>query len=267
MKRLLIAVSLFVIINGAKAQKTADVGIWGGTGTSFGDMTQSNLGSSLGFNYGAFIRYNFNQRVAARLQLINGSIKGGGEFDSHDWSFEPKTVTSLSLMAEINFFRYTIGRKETPFTTYLLGGIGMGMYPYDCVLRNLQPVVNYLDDFNSDVLSDKGLRDFSENVMSLHIPFGFGVKFNLSEKVGVGLEFLVNRYFSDKIDNLDDPRRSYTLVTPASADTDGNRIPGVYTMQRFNDKWHNNDYTAYLGMHLTYKINLSKKACPVYEYE
>ncbi|MDX9883892.1 MAG: DUF6089 family protein [Prolixibacteraceae bacterium] len=287
MKKLLIAVSLFMIINGAKSQKTADVGIWGGTGTSFGDMTQTDLGSSLGFNYGAFVRYNFNPRVSARLQLMNGSIKGEGEFDSNPWVFGPKNMTSLSLMGEVNFFKYLLGRKETPFTTYLLGGIGIGMYPYDCNYMRmklgvrrynmfleridddyvaLDPVVGYLDDLVI-VIDERLDENYSENIMALQIPFGFGVKFNLNEKMGIGFELLVNRYFSDKIDNLDDPRKYYTVEMPPSVDVDGVRTPGVYQLQGFNDKWHNNDYTAYLGLHLTYKINLSKKACPVYEYE
>lgn len=266
MKKLLIAVSLIMIVNGAKAQKSADVGIWGGTGTSFGDMTQPDLGRSLGFNYGAFVRYNFNSRVSTRLQLISGSIKGEGKFDSHDWTFGPKNVSSLSLMAEINFFRYFLGEKQTPFTTYLLGGIGMGLYPYDFVQGDLLPLVNYMAD--PDVVIDNELNsDFSENVIGLQIPFGFGVKFNLGERVGIGLELLGNRHFTDKIDNLDDPRRFYTVETPATIDVNGVRTPGIYSMTSFNDKWHNNDYTAYLGLHLTYKINLSKKACPVYEYE
>jgi|GEM_PF-289272 len=266
MKRLLIVVSLIIVINGAKAQKTADIGIWAGTGTSFGDMTRQNTGRSLGFDYGAFVRYNFNPRVAARLQLINGSIKGDGEIDSHDWKFGPKNVTSLSLMAEINFFRYFLGKKETPFTTYLLGGIGVSIYPYDYVFTDLQPVVNYLSD--QDVIIDEELdSNKSETVIGMHIPFGFGTKFNLSEKVGIGFEVLFNRQFTDKIDNLDDPKKFYTTITPASTDVNGTRTPGVYDLTTYTDKWHNNDYTVYLGVHLTYKINLSKKACPVYEYE
>ena len=266
MKKLLIAVSLIMIINGARAQKTADVGIWGGTGTSFGDMTQQDLGRSLGFNYGAFVRYNFNPRVSARLQILNGNIKGEGMFDSHDWTFGPKNVTSLSLMAEINFFRYYLGEKQTPFTTYLLGGIGAAMYPYDFAKADQLPVVSYLA--NPDAVIDLNLNsDYSENVIGLQIPVGFGVKFNLGEKVGVGLELLINRHFTDKIDNLNDPRSFYTVDTPASVDVNGVRTPGVYSLTSFNDEWHNNDYTMYLGLHLTYKINLSKKACPVYEYE
>ena len=254
MKKLLIVVSLIIIINGAKAQKTADVGIWGGTGTSFGDMTQPNLGRSLGFNYGAFLRYNFNPRVSARLQLINGSIKGEGVFDSHDWTFGPKNVSSLSLMAEINFFRYYLGEKQTPFTTYLLGGIGAGMYPYKLEGNVGEGLKGRLEDvvyYNVD-----NVPDDINGVFAFHIPFGFGVKFNLGEKVGVGLELIVNRYFDDKLDDLDDPRKYETI------DFNGSPVWISY-----NDEWHNNDYTAYLGLHLTYKINLSKKACPVYEYE
>jgi len=269
MKKLLIVVSLIIVINGAKAQQAVDVGIWAGAGTSFCDMTRQNMGRSLGISYGAFLRYNFNPRVAARLQLINGSIKGEGEFDSHDWSFGPKNVTSLSLMAEINFLRYWLGREETPFTTYLMGGIGLGMYPYDYVYSDLSPVVDYLSD--PDVVSRMRFNEnYSETVVGLQIPFGFGVKFNLGKKVGIGIELLINRYFSDKIDNLDNPRKNYIIEGKDTFfDMNGLVAPIIIdrSLTTYNDKWHNNDYTAYLGLHLTYKINLKRGVCPVYEYE
>ena len=33
----------------------------------------------------------------------------------------------------------------------------------------------------------------------------------------------------------------------------------------YTDQWHNNDWSGYLGIHVTYKIYIGKKACPAYE--
>jgi hypothetical protein len=59
--------------------------------------------------------------------------------------------------------------------------------------------------------------------------------------------------FSDKLDNLDDPLAYKTII-------DGNEEEITYS-----DVTHNNDWTGYLGVHLTYKIYIGKKACPAYE--
>lgn len=242
MKKILIIGIVLLTFSVVQAQESIDVGIWGGVGTSLGDMTEVYLDRSLEDNYGAFIRYNINSRVAVRMQFITGKIKGEGKFDSHDWYFESKDVTSFSVMAEINFLRYILGQKETPYATYLMGGVGIGRYPYNLnadLKSRLKSVVSY--DVNA-------VPSETESLTSFHIPIGFGYKHNIGKRVGVGVELLINRYFSDKLDDLDDPRRSTNS--------------GTYT-----DSWHNNDYTVYMGFNLTYRIDLRKQPCPVYEYE
>ena len=82
------------------------------------------------------------------------------------------------------------------------------------------------------------------------IPFGFGFKFNLGERWGLGIEYQMRKMFLDKLDNLDDPI--------AFVDDEGKE-------HYYTDKWHNNDWSGYLGMHVTYKLYIGKKACPTYE--
>ena len=51
------------------------------------------------------------------------------------WSFE-KNVQDFSLQVEINYLKYVLGEKKTPFTPYIMGGIGMMYFPY-----NLDPAL------------------------------------------------------------------------------------------------------------------------------
>ena len=88
----------------------------------------------------------------------------------------------------------------------------------------------------------------SASVLSPTIPFGLGFKFNLSRRIGLGLEAGLRKSLSDKLDDLDDPL-SYNIEKQGEPDT---KI--TYT-----DQYHNNDWTAYAGIHLVYKLIYGNK--------
>ena len=257
MKRIVLVTLGVLLMSNIFAQQSADVGIWGGTGTYFGDMTKIDLQSSLKPAYGAYLRYNFNPRYGVRLGLITGQIGAEGEYEGRSMLFE-KRVTDVDILGEFNFFRYIMGKKKNSITTYLLGGFGVSMFKYDYAPNFLRNEVHlgYLND--PIVLNDfPELLDedsYDKDIMGLHATLGFGFKFNIGERWGVGAEAQLKKYFNDKLDELDDPRKSY------SVDINGN---GMWT--NYTDTWHNNDWTVYLGVHVTYKFYLGKNECPVYE--
>lgn len=241
-----------LVFGAVSAQKTADLGIWGGVGSYTGDMTQVDYKSSLAPAFGVFLRYNFNSRYSARATVMTGTTKAVGEFESHAWEFS-KSVTDFSLMGEFNFFRYIIGSKRYTITTYLLGGLGVSLYPYNYDPVALTGVVAYLNSPQVDGLLDP----YSENVLALNVPLGFGFKFNIGERWGVGMEAQLRKYFDDRLDDLDDPRKFYTVDAADPA------IPGYWT--EYTDQLHNNDWTFHLGVHLTYRFYRGNNECPVYE--
>lgn len=224
MKQLLLVFLIsFAVIN-VQGQPSLDVGIFGGAGTYFGDMTKVDLSKSINPAYAAFVRYNFNPRYGLRFNVMTGTIGAEGEFDtqylnsnplmSNYWDFN-KDVLDISLQFEFNFYKYIVGNKETPHSTYIFGGVGMQTYPY------YNPLV--AGGSNSEVTPT--------------IPFGLGFKFNLSKRIGIGLEGGLRKSFSDKLDNLDDPL---------------SEMPNVEIT--YTDRYHNNDWTAYAGIHLVYKL-------------
>lgn len=200
-------------------QPSVDLGLFGGAGTYFGDMTKINLNKSVNPAYGGFIRFNFNPRYALRFNIVNGGIGAEGEFNYQsdpallDWNFD-KNVLDISLQFEFNYLKYIVGDKETHWSTYLMGGVGMQTYQYT-------------------------IQGIEGSEISPTIPFGLGFKFNLSKRWGIGLEGSLRKSFSDKLDNLDDPLSYF----------DANGVKVTYT-----DQWHNNDWTAYAGVHLVYKL-------------
>ncbi|MFA5330029.1 MAG: DUF6089 family protein [Prolixibacteraceae bacterium] len=227
MKQLLVIFLVGFLSVKALGQQSVDLGFFGGAGTYFGDMTKIDFQKSVNPAYGGFLRFNFNPRYALRFNVLNGTIGAAGEFDSQKWVTDPnvknwgfnKNVLDLALYFEWNYMKYIVGDKETPWSTFIYGGVGMQMYSYE-------------------ITYDSGPISGSEIAPTL--PFGLGVKYNLSKKWGIGIEGTLRKTFSDKLDDLDDPLSYYT-------EADNVKVT-------FTDQLHNNDWTAYLGIHLVYKI-------------
>jgi hypothetical protein len=227
MKQLLVIFLVGFLAVKALAQPSVDVGIFGGAGTYFGDMTKINFQKSINPAYGGFVRFNFNPRYALRFNVINGTIGADGEFDfqllhpsDNSWNFN-KNVLDISMNFEWNYLKYIVGDKETHWTTFLYGGIGMQTYKYNIITPDAQ-------------------IDGSE--ITPTIPFGLGVKYNLSKRWGIGFEGGLRKTFSDKLDNLDDPL-SYL-----------NKDVNPNVQVKYTDQFHNNDWTSYMGIHLVYKL-------------
>ncbi|HEY3371355.1 MAG TPA: DUF6089 family protein [Prolixibacteraceae bacterium] len=224
MKRLLVVFLIGFMVFRAFGQPSVDVGIFGGAGTYFGDMTKTEFSKSVNPAYGAFMRYNFNPRYALRFNVVNGTIGAEGQFESQPWKFN-KNVLDISLQYEFNFYKYIVGEKTTPYSSYLFAGIGMQTYKYT---------------YQSGIIGEG-------SEITPTIPFGIGFKVNLSKRWGLGIEGGMRKTFSDKLDNLDDPL-SYEK-------TDGT----VVTQVTYADRYHNNDWTAYAGIHLVYKMIYGSK--------
>lgn len=218
----------------ALGQQSVDIGLSGAAGTYFGDMNQIDLGKSVNPEYGGFVRFNFNPRVGFRFNVMNGTIGASGMYNFQPWQFS-KNVFDVSLNFEFNFLPYVVGDKSTPWSTYIFGGIGIQMYNYTLDSLSLAHVVDptYFEHVSSD-----------GPVASPTVPFGLGIKVNLSKRWGLGIEGSMRKTFSDKLDGLDDPL-SYT-------NSDGALI-------KYTDQFHNNDWTAYVGIHLVYKMIYGNK--------
>ena len=63
MKQFLVVFLIGFLAVKALAQPSVDIGIFGGAGTYFGDMTKIDLQKSINPAYGGFVRFNFNPRL------------------------------------------------------------------------------------------------------------------------------------------------------------------------------------------------------------
>lgn len=236
MKRILFVtvfscLSLFSIAQ----QETADLGIFLGAGTSLGDYTSTSRGESFSFDYKIFYRYNFNSRVALRLDFLSGDIKGKGLFNGVgqtdgngnaildengrlvELSFG-KSVTEISISGEVNYLDFLLGSEKRRFSPFISLGVGLAYY----------------------------LGPNDEGVVTPSVPVMFGAKYSLTKNWGVGVEVSLHKLFDDRLDDMKDPYR----------------LNGMVSTTTF---WHNNDWTSYCGVTVWYKIYSGKKECPAYD--
>jgi hypothetical protein len=230
---------IFLSVSGF-SQITADIGIWGGWSGYLGDIEEMTLTQSSFPIIGAFYRQNFNQRISARAMFLTGPIAAEGTIQNAAWDFD-KNIHDLSFQLEVNYLRYLLGSRKHPFSSYITAGVGTTFFSYQ-----LDPA--RISVFNPE--HNKGTASVSKSVAALTLPFGFGFKFNMGKRLGLGVEYQMRKIFSDKLDNLDDPL--------AHINSQGKEIT-------YSNFFHNNDWSGFLGLQLTYSIYLGAKACPAYD--
>lgn len=151
-----------------------------------GDANTSNLWQSPSWDMELLFRYIANPRWAFKSNFYVGGLSGDSSrmtnvFPSGETYKFTTTFYEIGEMAEFNFFNYGMGesyRKLKRFTPYITAGLGMTMW-------------NTGGDFGA----------------ALTLPLGFGFKYKPSLRLNFGLEFLMKKTFTDRLDGamLDDP--------------------------------------------------------------
>jgi len=226
-KTFLLVAALWLAFSGF-GQRTLDLGLWGGTTNYFGDLEGVKHFQSFNPVGGIFARYNFNTRVSLRATGLFGKIAAEGSLFDVTQPTLNKTFQDISLQGEVNYLRYIFGEKKTPFSSYISGGLAMLHY-----------------DANTD-----GINVEKATVFTPALAIGFGFKLNVGERMAVGIEYQLRKLFDDSLDDIADPYRH-------------TNVKGV--LVEYTDSWHNNDWVTYLGLHLTYVLDLTPRVCPVYE--
>lgn len=196
------------------AQKTLEIGVLGGGSYYLGEMNPAIPFVNTQLAFGALARLNINDRVAVKLSYTRGKIKGT---DSQPVRLAPQnysftsTVNDISLVGEFNWWDYFTGSKKSYFTPFLFAGVAY-----------------YMSDLNNGIA----------------VPFGFGFKYSISQRLGLSFEWGMRKTFSDELDGVN------------AADYQSGKNLGE------NDKTSTWDWYNFTGITLTYKFNLlNKKKC------
>ncbi|MCL3780453.1 porin family protein [Prolixibacteraceae bacterium JC049] len=240
-----------------KAQrKSADIGVFAGVNATYGDFTKVNLSNSLAPSVKVFYRYNFNPRLALKVNAGFNQIKLAGEFNGIDLSNEPhfvannkKNMYSASAQLQVNFLKYILGHEQFKLSPYIAIGLSANYFKYNLKFldRKTLPATITSQEIiykpgPTGVLIPTLEPEVKGNKLALSIPFSVGVNYNVSDKLAIGLEWNLHKIFADELDNLKDPY-------------------GVDATSML----HNNDWFSSFGVQISYLLYLGKKECPGYE--
>jgi hypothetical protein len=285
MKKLIVAMMLFLSVSCAYAQHTADIGVQVAAAINWGDIQSQNNAKSITPAFGILGRWNFNKRMAIRGQLVAGSLKGVGLYKdaliaqsgvrATNFAADPnfafnfsRNFQSVEALCEFNFKNYRLGnmKKEmfTPFVALGLGGFNSGaprtgsfiLDPNVAVPANpsaLPPTAALYPPYSGSPAGSLPLTN-GYKVLTMTIPVGAGIKFNISKRLGGLAELIIRKTFNDNIDNLNDPGRF--IIDSANPPVNYlNPTKGL----------NNNDWYATLAVSLTWQLWSDKGNCALYD--
>ena len=200
LESIMIMMVLTVASPSVKAQEDYryDMGIGLGMTGYLGDANTANLYRNPGWDANLMFRYIINSRLGLKTNFFVGGLRGNSEQmtnvfpDGQNFKFST-TFYELHELFEFNFLEYGIGeyyRKLKRFTPYITAGLGLTLWSVD-----------------------------KSVFAGFTIPLGIGFKYKVNKRVNLGLEFLMNKVFSDRLDgvNLEDP---YTIKSSFAKNTD-----------------------------------------------
>ena len=260
MKAFIFPVLLLFALAG-KAQSYGEIGVFGGGSYYVGDLNPGKHFLMTKPAFGAFVRHNFNERLAIKVAGSFGVVEGDDAISkaNTDRNLNFKSnITDVSATFEINFFEYFIGSLRHYITPYMFGGAGIVAFNpkglYDGEWYELQPMGT------EGQLSDLYPERDPYRRLALNIPFGVGVKYSLSDFVGISFHWSMHKSYTDY---MDDVSMTYYLNLANSSPSDTG-IEGLLSdptlahnsgMQRGNSQ--NNDWYSFAGVSVSIKFNYS----------
>lgn len=253
---------LVFFANVAAFNQDMEAGVFGGGSYYLGDINPGLHFKEIKPAYGLLARFNQNMRLSGRLSVMFGEIAGADSkvnyVEDRDLKFNSK-ITDITAVAEFNFLNYFTGSSRNYVSPYIFGGISFFMFNPKADGVELQSIGT-----EGQLIGFDGRKQYSK--FSVALPFGIGVKYSLTDRIGLNFEWGVRKTFTDY---LDDISKTYYLtgsdINPQNtgqylSDPTMRKDPG---MQRGNPK--NKDWYFITGLSLTYRFDLfGRKKCLKY---
>lgn len=179
MRVAVILVFLLTSSNQVFTRDNLNIGLFAGTSYYLGDINPSLHFYNLSPAMGAIVKYNINAHYSLRTSLNYGQVRAddlefsnilhqtrGASFVNNFYDF--------SLQGEFNFKPFSANLFKRPFTPYVTAGVA-----YTIMQGSPGSSVNFLN-----------------------IPFGAGIKYGISSRISVGMEWILKKSFIDVLDGV-----------------------------------------------------------------
>jgi hypothetical protein len=244
------------------AQSQLQVGLFGGVSNYLGDMTDKPYKNSKGA-FGITAGYQILNRVNLRAGFTVAKVGGADSLATKEdvrlrnTSFQ-SNISEFSLVAELNIFDMDYLR----WSPYVFGGLAV--FHFDPYTFDRQNNKVYLQPLSTEGQGLPGYPQKPYSLTQLAIPFGGGIKYNISDKVGLAFEVGLRKLFTDYLDdvsgNYADPNELMAAKGQQAVELsyredelpNGDLNYPVKGETRGNPKYK--DYYYFTGLHLIFKF-------------
>lgn len=236
--------------------QVSELGITGGTTFYIGDINPKQYyPANTHLGGGLMYRYNFNERYAFRLQGLYGKLEAWDR-DSDDPVQQARnlgfrsTLFEASAVVEVNFFKYRgLAKDSRTWTPFVFVGLAY----FRTNPQNLLNDTWYdLQPLGTEGQTIGGGESYGLNQVG--IPFGAGLKFAVTKRVDVQLEWGLRHTYTDYIDDVGGRYADNTLLqeqagplTALLADPSVLRTTGQNTNHARGDS-QTHDWYQYSGL-------------------
>lgn len=197
------------ICHQASAQEEAyvqggEVGITAGMANYFGDINTRASFNRVKPSFGLFFRKQFNNYIGLRVAGRFAQLGYSDQYSKDDYqqrrnlSFNTN-IWEIALQGDFNFFNFISGNPAYGYTPYVTLGVSAFSYdPYAYLAGNKQ----FLRPLGTEGqnIGYQGRKPYGS--MSLAIPFGVGVKYNVSDRINIAFEVGHRFTLTDYIDDV-----------------------------------------------------------------
>jgi Domain of unknown function (DUF6089) len=186
-----------------------EFGVTVGAAHYFGD-----LNTRAGLNrpkpaIGAFYRKQFNNYLGVRLSVHYAQLGYSDIYSKNDFqkrrnlSFN-SDIWEFALRGDFNFFKFVPGDVRYPFTPYVTLGLGIFSYNPYAYLNNkkifLRPLGTEGQNIAYKDANGKTRKPYGS--MAMCIPIGFGIKYNVSQRMNFSIEVAQRLTATDYLDDV-----------------------------------------------------------------
>lgn len=244
------------------AQSQMRIGVFGGISDYLGDITHKIYQKS-GPALGLELSYPISNRISIRGGFTYGKVKGADslnpreDFRLRNLSFQT-SITELSLVGEINTFDMTYKR----WSPYVFGGLAVFHFnPYTFDQQGYKVFLQPLST-EGEGLPGYPNRPYARTQVAL--PFGAGLKYDISSKLRIAFEVGLRKLFTDYLDDVSgqyaDPNDLFNAKGQQAVDISyrGDEVPGGnpgYPVKGFGrGSSRYNDFYYFTGIHLSFQL-------------
>ncbi len=269
---LALTLSVFAFAQEEAYVQQGDYGVTVGGAHYFGDInTRAELERPKPA-FGLFFRKQFDNYVGVRLSVHYAQLGYSDTYSTNSYqqsrnlSFNTN-IWEIAAMGHFNFFKFLPGSPGYTFTPYITLGIGAFSYdPYAYIADKKE----YLRPLGTEgqTIGYKGRKQYG--TIAMCVPFGVGVKYNVTPDVNVSFEIGHRYTFTDYLDDVSTTfigadkfpatgtGPTARLLQDRSYEIDPNNIIGIEGRQRGFSKQKDQYIIAELGV----SINISRYRCP-----